>query len=263
MLYNLNGGEWSTSIPLASAVGEYVVGFKASASTNYTESTSGSIPSYISFACPSDSEVISGDKVVPGCLGSYARHLFFNDGNTAFTETVAMYGDGTVVTGAFYGAESSTRIHLVIITTTQNPSTSSSRNGVVYIAMRNKGGGICEYAIPITQSAYNVSYCSGPQASITYTNNSGQKIQDGTRHLYDSSGNEVGSFRIDAINNGNSLSTAIGGLTIGKYVASVRAQVHFENGGSELYCRTCSGSIIGKTIQGGGSYTISISNNSC
>ena len=43
MMYNLNGGSWGTSIPSASTAGSYTVYYKASASTNYNESTSGSV----------------------------------------------------------------------------------------------------------------------------------------------------------------------------------------------------------------------------
>lgn len=43
MLYNLNGGEWSTDIPSGTDAGSYTVGYKASASTNYYESSSGSV----------------------------------------------------------------------------------------------------------------------------------------------------------------------------------------------------------------------------
>ena len=43
MMYNLNDGAWSSSIPTATNVGSYTVGYKAAESTNYTESDSGSV----------------------------------------------------------------------------------------------------------------------------------------------------------------------------------------------------------------------------
>ena len=43
MMYNLNGGAWSSSIPTATNVGSYTVGYKAAESANYTESTTSSV----------------------------------------------------------------------------------------------------------------------------------------------------------------------------------------------------------------------------
>lgn len=43
MMYNLNGGAWSSSIPTATNFGSYTVGYMAAESANYTESTTGSV----------------------------------------------------------------------------------------------------------------------------------------------------------------------------------------------------------------------------
>ena len=50
MMYNLDGGAWSSSIPTASNIGTYTVGYKAAESANYTESATGSVEAKI--VCP-------------------------------------------------------------------------------------------------------------------------------------------------------------------------------------------------------------------
>jgi hypothetical protein len=48
MLYKVDSGSWGTSIPTRTQIGSYTVYYKASASTNYNESASGSVVSIIS-----------------------------------------------------------------------------------------------------------------------------------------------------------------------------------------------------------------------
>ena len=70
MLYNLNGGEWGASIPTAIDEGTYVIGYKASASTNYNESASGSVIASIS-APPEEGLMVVGTYNITSTDTSY------------------------------------------------------------------------------------------------------------------------------------------------------------------------------------------------
>jgi hypothetical protein len=50
MYYKLNNGSWSTSIPVASGAGSYTVYYYAAASTNYNQSSTGSLTATIAKA---------------------------------------------------------------------------------------------------------------------------------------------------------------------------------------------------------------------
>ena len=68
MMYKLDSGSWGTSVPTATNATSYTVYYKASASTNYNESASGSV------AC-------SIAKVTPTVTAPTAKVLTFNNAN--------------------------------------------------------------------------------------------------------------------------------------------------------------------------------------
>ena len=215
-------------------------------------------------SCPASGDVITGDREVPGCASSWAGHLHFKTGDTAFTSDVSIVGDGTVVVGGFLDRDSQPGYRMIVITTSENPSTSAARNGSLTITVGKTDVGTCTYEVPITQKKRDSSYCQSlSSATIRYTNNTGVQIQDGIGYLYDSNDNEVGEFRIDALVAGNSLDYPIGGESLGKTVAKVIAKMHLVGSG-DLVCRNCLGSgIISERLEAGHTYAVNIGNDVC
>ena len=222
--------------------------------------------------CPDYDEVVGAtmDKTVPGCASSWAGHLEFKTGGTSttrFTSLDSIVGDGTVIVGGFFDADTVPGYRMVIIISSENPSTSESRSGSMTITMNTESGGKCSYEVPITQQKRDASYCQTlSSATIRYTNNTGVQIQDGIGYLYDSSGNEIGAFRIDSTPVGNYWEQPVGGESLGKTVAKVIAKMHLEGSGSDLVCRNCIGTgtdIIGETLEANHTYTVDIGNNVC
>ena len=216
-------------------------------------------------SCPASGDVITGDREVPGCANSYSGHLHFKTGDTAFTSDVSIVGDGTVVIGGFLDNNTQPGYRMIVITTSENPSTSAARNGSLTITVGKTDVGTCTYTVPITQKKRNSSECQAQsQATIRYTNNTGVQIQDGIGYLYDSSGNEIGEFRIDATPAGNSNDYPIAGSSLGKTVAKVIAKMHLVGSSSDLVCRNCLGSgIINEKLEAGHTYTVNIGNDVC
>lgn len=215
-------------------------------------------------SCPASGDVITGDREVPGCASSWSGHLQFKTGDTAFTSDISIVGDGTVVIGGFLDNNTQPGYRMIVITTSENPSTSAARNGSITITVGKTDVGTCTYTVPITQKKRDSSYCQTlSQATIRYTNNTGTQIQDGIGYLYDSSNNEIGEFRIDALAAGNSLDYPIGGESLGKTVAKVIAKMHLVGSG-DLVCRNCLGSgIISERLEAGHTYAVNIGNDAC
>ena len=87
MMYKLDSGSWGTSIPSATNATSYTVYYKASASTNYNESSSAS------------TTVTINKKT--GCAISFATTSVSKTyGNAAFTNAITNNGDGSVTWGS-------------------------------------------------------------------------------------------------------------------------------------------------------------------
>ena len=91
MMYNLDGGAWSSSIPTATNVGTYTVGYKAAESTNYTESTTGSVSVTINYASV-DLGLPSGTKWATMNVGAssetdYGNYYQYGKGASQYAAT--------------------------------------------------------------------------------------------------------------------------------------------------------------------------------
>ena len=87
MLYKLGSGSWGTAIPSGTNATSYTVYYKASASTNYNESASGSV------ACSISKKT--------GCAISFATTAVTKTyGNAAFTNAITNTGDGSLTWGS-------------------------------------------------------------------------------------------------------------------------------------------------------------------
>lgn len=87
MMYKLDSGSWGTGIPSATNATSYTVYYKASASTNYNESSSGSV------ACSIAKKT--------GCTISFATTSVSKTyGDAAFTNAITNTGDGSLTWGS-------------------------------------------------------------------------------------------------------------------------------------------------------------------
>ena len=217
-------------------------------------------------ACPASGDVVSilNSNPILGCASSYGGYFAFKDANPEFSSVASIEGDGTVVLGGFFNGTYQQVGHPLVVTLTKN-DTGAQRTGTLTITMNTAGGGQCAYDIPVTQKVFSNSDCTST-TQIMYTNNTGYKIESGTGHCYDSSGTEIGIFKIDTIENGVQLGYSVfnGDPIIGKTVASITADLYIKVGTESVRtCRVCDGDIINKKIEANRTYNTSITSTEC
>ena len=80
MMYKLDSGSWGTSIPTATNATTYTVYYKASASTNYNESASGSVSCSIAKVTPT----VTAPTPITGITYDGVSHVLANAGSTNY-----------------------------------------------------------------------------------------------------------------------------------------------------------------------------------
>ena len=125
MLYKLGSDSWSTNIPSATTAGTYTVYYKASASTNYEESTSGSVNCTITKANSSLSFAVTNLTVDVGETKSNPVTVNAGDGVVTYSSN-----DTSIVTvdnnGAVSGVGSGSTTVSANISSTSNYNSAST-----------------------------------------------------------------------------------------------------------------------------------------
>lgn len=97
MYYSLNGGSYSTSIPTATDVGSYTIYYYSAATSDYTQSSTGSITATIR------PQTHNGYEYVDLGLPSGTKWAKFNIGSSSLTAKGNIYSWGEVTTKSSYG----------------------------------------------------------------------------------------------------------------------------------------------------------------
>ena len=126
MLYKLGSGSWSTDIPSGTTAGTYTVYYKASASTNYEESTSGSVNCIITKAESSLLFAVTNITVDVGETKTNAVTVNAGDGTITYSSndtSIVTVDNNGVVSGVSSG---STTVSANISSTNNYNSASTS-----------------------------------------------------------------------------------------------------------------------------------------
>ena len=164
MMYKLDSGSWGTAIPTATNATSYTVYYKASASTNYNESSSGSVSCSIA--------------VKTGCTISFATTSVSKTyGNGAFTNAITNTGDGSLT----WGSSNTT-----IATVASNGQVTIKQAGSCTISATTTSTTNCTYSTTAASYTLSVAKAAGsvssaPTAkSLTYTGSAQALVNAGS-----------------------------------------------------------------------------------
>ena len=219
MLYKLDSGSWGTSIPTATNATSYTVYYKASASTNYNESASGSV------AC-------SIAKVTPTVTAPTAKSLTYNG------SAQALVNAGSTNWGTLkYSLDNST------YSTDVPNGTNATSYTVYYKVIGNTNiNDVAAKTVSVTIGKANPTYTAPTKKNSTYNGNAQNLLNAGStshgtfKYSSDNStwsttipqattaGTYTAYWKLDGDSNHNSVgSTTISSITISKVTPTVTA----------------------------------------
>ena len=212
MMYKLGSGSWGTSIPSATNATSYTVYYKASASTNYEESTSGSV------------SVTINKKT--GCAISFSTTSVSKTyGDAAFTNAITNNGDGSLT----WGSSNTT-----IATVASNGQVTIKQAGSCTISATTTSTTNCTYST--TAASYSLSVAKAPGSVKTAPTAKSLNWTGSAQALVNAGASDTGTmlYKLDSGSWGTSIPTA---TNAGSYT------VYYKASASTNYEESTSGSV--------------------
>ena len=206
MMYKLGTGSWGTAIPSASTAGSYTVYYKASASTNYNESSSGSVACSIAKANISPTVSISnwtygGTASNPSVAG--------NSGSGTVTYYYKLSSDSSWSTTKPSNA-GSYNIRADIAATTNYNSGTCTSNFTINKANSSLSFSVTNLTVEIGGTKTNAVTVNAGDGTVTYTSNNTSVVTVNNSGVVTgvNTGNTTISANISSTSNYNSATTS-------------------------------------------------------